>query len=207
MTASRSDEALRSDAGPTTLRDRTEQGILAVVFAEAGPLTRVDIAGRTGLSKHTVNAPPRSPEDVARQLEQVVLEASDHARSDRTPLRAVAISVAEPVDPRTLSVIELPDTPYQEGLIQPAQILAERIAAPLLVDNDVNLAALGEQRSGVGKDVPIGEAATAICARSSTRSWSFSGPDRRKPVAAPRGPAHLGRPPSVIDARSRERPR
>jgi len=207
------------DPDPPALRDRTEQGILDVVFSEAGPLTRVDIAARTGLSKPTVNAavrrlerdgllthaglrtgrqgrvatfyeiaatagavvavelnpgvirvavsdllgrevtqdefaPPRCPEDVAHQLERVVVEASDQARRGQTPLRAVAVSVAKPVDPRTLSVLEIPDTPYPEGLIQPVEILAEQIAAPLLVDNDVNLAALGEQRSGVAKEVP-----------------------------------------------------
>jgi len=206
------------DVGPIAIRDRTEQGILEVVFAEAGPLTRVDIAARTGLSKPTVNAavrrleqdgllaptgmqtgrqgrvatfyelaasagavvavelnptiirvavsdllgrnvtqdqfaPPHSPDDVARQLEKVVVEASDRVSSDRIPLRAIAISVAKPVDPRTHAVIELPDTPYPEGLIQPAQILSEHIDAPLLVDNDVNLAALGELHTGVAKGV------------------------------------------------------
>jgi predicted NBD/HSP70 family sugar kinase len=205
--------------GSAGLRDRVEQGILVVVFDEAGPLTRVDIAARTGLSKPTVNAavrrleqervlaptglqtgrqgrvatfyelastagavvavelnptvirvavsdllgrtvnhrsfaPPRSPEEVERRLGQVVVEAADQVRNDDIRLRAVAVSVAKPVDPRTLDVIELPDTPYPEGLVQPAQILAGRISAPLLVDNDVNLAALGEQHTGVTKDVP-----------------------------------------------------
>jgi predicted NBD/HSP70 family sugar kinase len=218
MTAFNTDEVQRADAAPTGLRERTEQGILDVVFSEAVPLTRVDIAARTGLSKPTVNAavrrleragllvpagiqtgrqgrvatfyevaetagavvavelnpsvirvavsdllgrkvtrerfaPPRSPKDVARELERIVVAASDRARSGQTPLRAVAISVAKPVDPRTLSVIELPDTPYPEGLIQPVEFLSETIDAPLLVDNDVNLAALGEQRNGVAKDV------------------------------------------------------
>jgi predicted NBD/HSP70 family sugar kinase len=203
--------------------DRTERGILDVVFAAGttagpGPLTRVDIATRTGLSKPTVNAavrrleldgvlapagmqtgrqgrvatfyelaatagavvavelnptvirvavsdllgrrvshselaPPRSPDDVARELERVVREAADGLREDRIPLRAVAVSVAKPVEPRTLAVVELPDTPYPEGLVQPAQILAGRVDAPLLVDNDVNLAALGEQHTGVAKGV------------------------------------------------------
>lgn len=44
-------------------RDRIEQVILDVVFADAGQLTRVDIATRTGLSKPTVNA-------AVRRLEQ-----------------------------------------------------------------------------------------------------------------------------------------
>ena len=95
-------------------------------------------------------APPRSPAEVGRRLEDVVVEESGRIP---VPLRAVAVSVAKPVDPRTLDVIELPDTPYPEGLVQPARLLADRVDAPLLVDNDANLAALGEQHIGVAKDV------------------------------------------------------
>ena len=137
-----SDQEQRVEAASTPLRDPTELAILDVLFSEAGPLTRVDVAGRTGLSKPTVNAavrrleqagllapaglqtgrpgrvatfyeiaptagavvavelnpmiirvavsdllgrhvtheeiaPPRSPQDVARQLEKVVVAASD----------------------------------------------------------------------------------------------------------------------------------
>ena len=110
-----------------------------------------DLLGRN--VTHDQFAPPHSPEDVARQLEKVVVEVSDRVRGDGIPLRAVAISVAKPVDPRTLAVIELPDTPYPEGLVQPAHILSEQIDAPLLVDNDVNLAALGELHTGVAREV------------------------------------------------------
>lgn len=217
MTEGQNDPAAQAVTGPTVLRDRTERAVLDIVFAEAGHLTRVDIAVRTGLSKPTVNAavrrlehegllaaagtqtgrqgrvatfyevartagavvgvelnpsvirvavsdlrgrkvdqdelaPPRSPEEVARALGRVVAEARDQVRGDGIPLRAVAVSVAKPVDPRTLAVIELPDTPYPEGLIQPAQILAQ-IDAPLLVDNDVNMAALGEQHTGIAKGI------------------------------------------------------
>lgn len=218
MVKGKPEPADQAGSGSSAIRDRVEQGILEVVFTEAGPLTRVDIAARTGLSKPTVNAavrrleqegllaptglqtgrqgrvatfyelaatagavvavelnptvirvavsdllgndvtnrkfaPPHSPEEVGHQLEQVVTEAADQVRRGGIPLRAVVVSVAKPVDPRTLDVIELPDTPYPEGLIQPAQILAGRIEAPLLVDNDANLAALGEQHTGVTKDV------------------------------------------------------
>ena len=219
MTTSSTEDGRGPEVGPAAVRDRTERGILDVVLAEAGPLTRVDIAARTGLSKPTVNAavrrlekagllapsglqtgrqgrvatfyeiaetagavvavelnpsvirvavsdllgrtvtreeiaPPRCSEDVARALQNAVLAASGQARDAHTSLRAVAVSVAKPVDPRTLTVIELPDTPYPEGLVQPAEILTEQIHAPLLVDNDVNLAALGEQRCGVARQIP-----------------------------------------------------
>lgn len=205
-------------AGPATTRDRTERGVLDIVFAEAGPLTRVEIAARTGLSKPTVNAavrrlehgglltpsglqtgrqgrvatfyeiadtagavvaielnpsvirvavsdllgrnvthvelaPPRSPADVERVLRDAVRTASKRARATHGVLRGVAVSVAKPVDPRTRTVIELPETPYPEGLVQPTEIIAEHVDAPLWVDNDVNLAALGEQCHGVAQHV------------------------------------------------------
>jgi predicted NBD/HSP70 family sugar kinase len=127
----------------------------AVVAVELNPtVIRVAVSDLLGKDvTHRKFAPPHSPEEVGRQLEQVIVEAAEQVRRDGIPLRAVVVSVAKPVDPHTLDVLELPDTPYPEGLIQPAQILADRIDAPLLVDNDANLAALGEQHSGVTKDV------------------------------------------------------
>ena len=64
------------------------------------------------------------------------------------PLRAVAVSVANPVHPTTHEVIALPATPFPEGLLSPADVLKDLVAAPVLVDNDVNLAALAEHRAG-----------------------------------------------------------
>src|SRR6185295_5822696 len=62
--------------GSAGLRDRVEQGILDVVFDEAGPLTRVDIAARTGLSKPTVNA-------AVRRLEQEAILAPTGLQTGR----------------------------------------------------------------------------------------------------------------------------
>ena len=76
MTSGRIDATTQVDVGPTAIRDRTEQGILDVVFAEAGPLTRVDIAARTGLSKPTVNA-------AVRRLEQDGLLAPTGTQTGR----------------------------------------------------------------------------------------------------------------------------
>ncbi|MDT7750786.1 MAG: hypothetical protein QOD96_4448 [Pseudonocardiales bacterium] len=70
------------------------------------------------------------------------------------PPRAVAVSVANPVDPVSREVIALPDSPFPEGRVPVREILAQGSAAalagvPLLVDNDVNFSALAERRSGV----------------------------------------------------------
>jgi predicted NBD/HSP70 family sugar kinase len=69
-------------------------------------------------------------------------------------LRAVALSVANAVDPRTSRVLALPNTPFPEGLLDPAELFADLVTAPVLVDNDINCAALAEHRSGaaVGED-------------------------------------------------------
>ncbi|HKG52091.1 MAG TPA: ROK family transcriptional regulator, partial [Actinomycetales bacterium] len=101
--------------------------------------------------------PPREPSGVADQLRRAVDTAVEAGRAGHGPLRAVAVSVANPVDPATGTVVALPDTPYPEGLIQPAEALADSLAnpadVPLLVENDVNLAALAEGAHGAGRDV------------------------------------------------------
>lgn len=197
-----------------TVRDRTEQGVLDMFFSELGPLTRVEIAHRAGLSKPTVNAAVRRLETegllapsgtrtgrqgrvatyyeiadgagsvvavelspgvirvasgdlVGRQLleqtlapperpsgvEEALRSILSQARASPSPLRAMAVAVANPVDQRTRSVVELADTPYPEGLVQPVEILAPVLGDALVVDNDVNLAALAEMRSGAAQGI------------------------------------------------------
>ncbi|HEY0494838.1 MAG TPA: ROK family transcriptional regulator [Kutzneria sp.] len=63
------------------------------------------------------------------------------------PLRAVAVAVANPVDPATREVIALPGSPFPEGFVR----LDDVVDVPLMVDNDVNWAALAERRSGAAK--------------------------------------------------------
>ncbi|MFC3455352.1 ROK family transcriptional regulator [Amycolatopsis speibonae] len=84
--------------------------------------------------------------EVAAALLSIASEAVTQAGEGI--LRAVAVSMANPVDPGTHDVIALPDSPFPEGLMSPADTLAGVVAAPVWVDNDVNLAALAEQRAG-----------------------------------------------------------
>jgi predicted NBD/HSP70 family sugar kinase len=57
--------------------------------------------------------------------------------------------VANPVDPITREIIALPNSPFPEGRLSVRDTLAGLAdPAPLLVDNDVNLSALAERRSG-----------------------------------------------------------
>jgi predicted NBD/HSP70 family sugar kinase/DNA-binding transcriptional ArsR family regulator len=64
------------------------------------------------------------------------------------PLRAVGVSIANPIDPVTHQIVPLAGTPFPEGVVSPAEMIGDLISAPLLVDNDVNLAALAEHRTG-----------------------------------------------------------
>lgn len=66
----------------------------------------------------------------------------------RGPLRAIGVSVANPVDPATLAVVPLAGTPFPKGLLSPERMLGDLTNAPVLVDNDVNLATLAEHRLG-----------------------------------------------------------
>ena len=79
-------------------------------------------------------------------------QAADPGRAGfavgRGPFRAIGVSIANPVDPATQSVVALHGTPFPEGLLSPEQMLADLTDAPILADNDVNLAALAEHRLG-----------------------------------------------------------
>lgn len=127
--------------------------VLAVEVDQSGVLARsADLAGRP-LREH--DRPPGAAGDtaaLASALRALVREAVDAAGRAHGPLRAVAISMAAPVHPTTHEVIDLPDNPFPEGLLNPATVLADLVSAPVLVDNDVNLAALAEHHVGAAVD-------------------------------------------------------
>ncbi|MET3805102.1 putative NBD/HSP70 family sugar kinase [Nakamurella sp. UYEF19] len=75
------------------------------------------------------------------------------AADGRGPLGAVALSVANPVDPKTSQIVDMPHSPFPEGVIQPARVLAGLVAAPVLIENDVNLEALAERLGGAAMGV------------------------------------------------------
>jgi predicted NBD/HSP70 family sugar kinase len=129
--------------------------VLAVELNQAG--VKVCAADVLGTPFREVAQPPvevREPEQVAAQLRAVVAEAIDAGRTDHQRLLAVGVSVAKPVDPVSKRVIDLLDTPYPEGQIQPGEVLGDLLGdVPLLVDNDVNLAAIAERWHGAAREV------------------------------------------------------
>jgi len=123
--------------------------VLAIEVDQAGVKAwSADLAGRV-LERH--EHPPGAAGDTAAltaALRAVAEQATAATGTGHGPLRAVAVSVANPVHPSTHEVIALTDSPFPEGLLNPADVLAGVLPAPVLVDNDVNLAALAEHRAG-----------------------------------------------------------
>ncbi|WP_181772473.1 ROK family transcriptional regulator [Amycolatopsis pittospori] len=119
--------------------------VLAIEVGQSGVRAwSTDLAGTVlGEYEHPAGA-AGDTDAVVAALRAVVSEAS----AGKGILRAVAVSMANPVDPKTHEVVALPDSPFPEGLLSPVDVLADLVEAPVLVDNDVNLAALAEQRAG-----------------------------------------------------------
>jgi predicted NBD/HSP70 family sugar kinase len=67
------------------------------------------------------------------------------AAQARAPIRLAVVSAADPVDRAAGRLVSLPDAPFGVGELSPAQALADLVAGPVLVDNDVNWAARAER--------------------------------------------------------------
>lgn len=98
--------------------------------------------------------PPTPTRDSARLITLLrrAIRTGILAAADRGPLRAGAISVANPVDPATGRIIAMPDSPFPEGQLPLDDVLTDLTDVALLVDNDVNLAALAERQVGSAQD-------------------------------------------------------
>jgi predicted NBD/HSP70 family sugar kinase/biotin operon repressor len=120
--------ALTLSAGP--------DGLVAEVFDIRGrPLHRLDRA-----IPSQVTAAQLDP-----LLRALVEEALARAAA---PVRAAALSVAGPVDRATGRLVHLPNAPFLVDELDPHSLLDPVLESELIVDNDVNWAALAEHRDG-----------------------------------------------------------
>ncbi len=88
----------------------------------------------------------------ARRLRALTLRLNEKARKFLTgPVRAVSVSIAGIVDPATGRVSRVDNIPGWPGDADLSWL--DRFRAPLLVDNEANLAALGEHQAGIGVGV------------------------------------------------------
>jgi len=113
---------------------------LAVTIAPAGVVAEcLDVYGDTvARAVQPVDRPAR-PSQVAAALRDAAAEA--RAAADR-PARLAVVGAADPVDRATGRLVQLPDAPFLVGELDPVAILAP---LEVVVDNDVNWAALAER--------------------------------------------------------------
>ncbi|MFF2318755.1 ROK family protein [Arthrobacter sp. NPDC058097] len=90
------------------------------------------------------------PGDVIAIAKGLLADASAEAKS---PLEALCVSVANPVDPKTGDTVSLENSAFAAGRFNAVQELGIR-APSIVVDNDVNWATLAERHLGamVGED-------------------------------------------------------
>jgi predicted NBD/HSP70 family sugar kinase len=116
---------------------------LAVSIAPAGIVAEcVDAYGETiRRAKRSIDRPVREPA-VAAALREVIAEVSAlHSR-------LAVVSAADPVDRASGRLVQLPDSPFLVGSLDPVEILSRYVDGPVTVDNDVNWAARAEPGPG-----------------------------------------------------------
>lgn len=147
----------RGRAGTLVEVDDTAGAALAI-HAGAGEVTAevLDVRGQVR-GRHTlaVDEPVREA-DLRGALDAAINEAF-RAAGDiaQAPLRSIAVSVADPVDPHTGRVVDLPGSPFLIGDADLPGVLRPHLAhgGRLAIDNNVNWSALAELDLGVARDL------------------------------------------------------
>lgn len=123
--------------------------VLAIELDQSGVKSRsADLAGRVFAEHDCPPGPVGDTSALTASLRSTVVDATSNTEEQHGPLRAVSVSNANPVDPVTSEVIAIAEAPFPEGFINAGSALGDLVTAPVLVDNDVNLAALAELRAG-----------------------------------------------------------
>jgi predicted NBD/HSP70 family sugar kinase len=122
---------------------------LAVTITPSGVVAeRLDVYGDT--VARAVRQIDR-PAQVAAALEAAAAEASAGAAVVALRPRLAVVGAADPVDRASGRLVQLSDSPFLVGELDPVAVLAPHVGGPVVVDNDVNWAALAE-RDSVGAD-------------------------------------------------------
>src|SRR5207237_444720 len=130
--------------GPNLLRELSEQAVLETVF-RGGPVTRPGIAARTGPTRK------ESARALDRQVHDRVRDAIARAGATHGQLLALGVATPGVVDPATSRVTSLAYNVTPDGAFDPLALI--RYDVPLLVDNNINLSAVGEKWRGLARGV------------------------------------------------------
>jgi predicted NBD/HSP70 family sugar kinase len=125
--------ALNKDVGSALTVSIAPEGVVAET---------INVRGQT-LSR-VVEVVPRPAGHSA--VEYALRTAVSRVRHDTGPaVRLTVVSAADPVDRATGRLVQLPDAPFLVGELDAVTLLGELVGGPVLVDNDVNWAALAER--------------------------------------------------------------
>jgi predicted NBD/HSP70 family sugar kinase len=113
---------------------------LAVTIAPEGIVAeRLDAYGDTVARDTRPIGRPAHPDRVAAALADAVSTVA------AGPARVAVVGAADPVDRATGRLVQLPDAPFLVGELDAVAVVAPFVDGPVIVDNDVNWAALAER--------------------------------------------------------------
>ncbi len=104
-----------------------------------------DLTGRT--LERSDHDPPEDGHVVAARLHEVLDTLAQRWLGHGRPVRAVAVSIANPVDPATGRVVELRESAFPAGVVGTDDVRGVD-PSMIVLDNDVNFAALAERDHG-----------------------------------------------------------
>lgn len=139
--------------------EHPDRGAAMLAVDLGGTRMRVAVYDAAGEQRHH-EAGPTPPDDPGA----LVRAMRDGVRASPLPVAGAVVGVAGPIDYDRGTPRALPHLPGWEGHIS-AQGLADTVGLPVVVVNDADLAALGEQRFGAGigaQDVVYLTASTGV---------------------------------------------
>jgi len=111
----------------------------------------IDAEGRIIAREHALTRPQAGADDVIARIAAQVRDVCAQADVEPGAVRAVGIGAPGAIDPKAQIVIHAPNIGWRN--IALGDRLSETLAGtPVVVDNDVNVAAWGENRHGAGRN-------------------------------------------------------
>jgi predicted NBD/HSP70 family sugar kinase len=138
---------------PLTLRLNPRMGSVCSVDLGATHCRMVltDLGGTRLAEADEPTAIGAGPEHVLRRVDELIGALLERVGQRAADIRAISVGVPGPVDFATGTVVRPPIMPGWDGYRVPA-FFTGRYDAPVLVDNDVNLMALGEHSHRPGAE-------------------------------------------------------
>jgi predicted NBD/HSP70 family sugar kinase len=116
-------------------------------------VVRTAVADLVGHTLESADHDPPRDHDVVARLDEVLEAVRGRWCEQGRPLRAVAVSIANPVDPATGRVVELRESSFPDGVLGADDVRGVD-PAMVVLDNDVNFAALAERDHGAALGTP-----------------------------------------------------